>query len=678
MSGSSRRRSRGSPASTGATVPFPTPASASCCSIAGGSGTRANTSGWDGSASAESSTSSTTSCAVRDDTTFLAARGRRPDVPAAVRYVITLDADTHLPRGAVNRLVGTMAHPLNRPVFDARVRRVLDGYGVLQPRITPTMPADRDKSLFQRIFAGPAGIDPYAAAVSDVYQDLFGEGSYTGKGIYDVDAFTAALAGRVPENSLLSHDLIEGIFARAGLATDIELFEEFPTDYEVASARQHRWARGDWQLLPWIVGVDAAAGIRRTRLPLIGTWKMLDNLRRTLSAPAAWLTLVASWLLPHSRPAMWTAFVLVTIALPALLPAFGDVIPRRSGISKRTHFRAMGRSFAIALSQIGLAVTFLAHQAWLMTDAIGRTLVRLYLTRRTLLEWTTAAQSKSAMSREITGVYRRMRGALVLAVAGGVLVAVTRPDRAALAAPFLLLWALSPLVARWVSRPPRSSPIPLLSPQDARTLRSTARRTWRFFEAFVGPADSDLPPDNFQEDPKPVLAHRTSPTNVGLYLLSTVAARDFGWLGSLEMLARLEATLATMTRLERFRGHFYNWYDTGSLRPLEPRYVSTVDSGNLAGHLLVLGNACASAIHRPLFDPEALAGIEDALLLVGEAASALDGGRPTQTVTLGHLDETRQALAAALREAPTSAPTWATRLRQLAVLANTLVDIAQT
>ena len=309
---------------------------------------------------------------------------------------------------------------------------------------------------------------------------------------------------------------------------------------------------------------------------------MVDNLRRTLSAPAAWLTLVAGWTLPHRLPLVWTTFVLATIALPALLPAFADVIPRRSGISKRTHIRAVGRSFAIAGSQIALGITFMAHQAWLMGDAIGRTLVRLYVTHRRLLEWMTAAQAKSGLSLALAGAYRRMRGALILAVAGGLLVALVRPDSWPVAAPFLLLWALSPLVARWVSRPPRVDPTQGLSAPDARLLRSTARRTWRFFEAFVGPDDTFLPPDNFQEDPKPVVAHRTSPTNIGLYLLATVAARDLGWLGMLETVDRLEATLATMGRLERFRGHFYNWYETTDLRPLEPRYVSTVDSGNLA------------------------------------------------------------------------------------------------
>ncbi|MEX2222475.1 MAG: glycosyl transferase, partial [Candidatus Rokuibacteriota bacterium] len=558
------------------------------------------------------------------DTTFAETGGRPAHAPAGVRYVITLDADTRLPRGAATRLVGTMAHPLNRPAFDVQAGRVVDGYAVLQPRITPTIPTESGTSFFQRIFAGPAGIDPYATATSDVYQDLFGEGSYTGKGIYDVAAFTAALEGRVPENSLLSHDLFEGIFARAGLVTDIELFEEFPTDYEVAAGRQYRWARGDWQLIPWIIKGDVIAGARSTWIPLIGMWKIVDNLRRTLSPPTAWLTLVASWTLPHGAPAVWTPFVLATLVLPALVPAVADAVPQRSGISKRTHIRGVGRSFALAASQIALGVTFLAHQAWLMSDAIARTLVRLFLTRRRLLEWTSAAQADAELSRDVAAAYRRMRGALVLTAAAVALLVVARPESAGLAGPFLLLWALSPLVARWVSRPPRPSPTQDLSPADTRMLRSTARRTWRFFEAFVGPDDSFLPPDNFQEDPKPVVAHRTSPTNIGLYLLSIVSARDFGWLGSLDTLDRLEATLATMRRLERFRGHFYNWYDTGALRPLEPRYVSTVDSGNLAAHLLALGRACRSAVDSPLLDRQVFAGIEDALLLVQDAASVLD------------------------------------------------------
>ena len=611
------------------------------------------------------------------DTTFIAPPGGRLDVPAGVRYVITLDADTRLPRGAATRLVGTMAHPLNRPAFDPRSRRVVDGYAVLQPRVSPTIPTERGRSFFQRVFAGPGGIDPYASATSDVYQDLLGEGSYTGKGIYDVAAFSAALEGRVPENSLLSHDLFEGIFARAGLVTDIELFEEFPTDYEVAAGRQYRWARGDWQLLPWIIAGDVVGGEGRASLPLIGAWKIIDNLRRTLSPPTAWLTLVVAWTLPGGPALVWTAFVLATLALPPLLPALSEVIPGRAGISKRTHVRSVARSFALAASQIALGITFLAHQAWIMADAIARTLVRLYLTRRRLLEWTTAAQAKTALSRSSTGVYRRMRAPLILAIASGALVGALRPEHAAIAAPFVLAWVLSPLVARWVSRPPRPSTTETLSASDRQILRSTARRTWRFFETFVGPDDAFLPPDNFQEDPKPTVAHRTSPTNIGLYLLSVLAARDFGWLGLLETLDRLEATLATLRRLERFRGHFYNWYDTGGLRPLEPRYVSTVDSGNLAAHLLTLGNACRAAAYGPVLDPVRFGGLRDAVLLVEDATSALADDRRTQTVPRRDLAETCAALITALHEPPADPTEWAARVRQLALQADTLVDMSR-
>jgi cyclic beta-1,2-glucan synthetase len=610
-----------------------------------------------------------------DGTTFI---GRRPSVPAAVRYVITLDADTRLPRGAAARLVGTMAHPLNRPVFDARVGRVVEGHAVLQPRVTPTMPTDRDTSLFWWLTAGPAGIDPYATATSDVYQDLFGGGSYAGKGIYDVEVFAGALEGRVPENALLSHDLFEGIFARAGLVTDVELFEEFPTDYEIAAARQHRWARGDWQLLPWIIRGAAGAGPRPTPIPPIDQWKMADNLRRTLSAPAAWLTLAAGWTLPDRLPLVWTTFVLATVAVPALLPALAEVIPRRSGISKRTHIRAVGRSFALAVSQIALWITFMAHQAWLMGDAIGRTLIRVYGTHRRLLEWMTAAQTKSGLSLSLGSAYRRMGGALFLGAVAGMLVARVRPGSWPVAAPFLLLWALSPLIARVVSQPPRVDPTQGLSAPGARLLRSTARRTWRFFETFVGPEDTCLPPDNFQEDPAPVLAHRTSPTNIGLYLGATVAARELGWLGMLETVDRLEATLATMGRLERFRGHFYNWYETTDLRPLEPRYVSTVDSGNLASQLLVLRNACRGALDRPVLDPEAFAGIEDAVWLVREAASVLADDRRTQTVSFGHLDLACEALITALRDPPRTPGDWAIALGRLGSQADALVDIART
>ena len=586
-------------------------------------------------------------------------------VPAGVRYVITLDADTRLPRGACDRLVGTIAHPLNRARFDAASRRVVEGYGVLQPRVTPPLPG-RAGSFFQRLLSGPAGIDPYAAAVSDVYQDLWGEGSYTGKGIYDIDAFEAALAGRVPDNTMLSHDLFEGVFARAGLVTDVELFESAPSHYGVASARQHRWARGDWQLLPWILGA---------RIPLIGRWKMIDNLRRTLSAPSGFLTLVVGWIMGGS-PAVWSAFVVATIAVPAFVPVLAAVFPRGSDISKRSHFRAVGRDVVLSVSQIGLTITMLADQAWLMGDAIVRTLLRVYVTREHRLEWVTAAQAKAGLRLDVGGFFQRMAYGTALALAALVAVIVIRPEALLVALPFLGLWLIAPVVARWISLPRRRALTQPLSAADARALRLIARRTWRFFATFVGSEDHALPPDNFQETPSPTVAHRTSPTNIGLYLLSTVAARDFGWIGTLETVERLEATFETLHALERFRGHFYNWYDTRDLRPLDPPYVSSVDSGNLAGHLVALRHACGEMREHPILHQAALDGIEDTALLVRLAGLAMASNAWPRTPTRRRLDDALDALTAVIRGRADGDVEWAARLMTLKTCTDAIVESA--
>ena len=614
------------------------------------------------------------------DTSYIKVGGRPPSVPADVRYVITLDADTRLPREAAQRLVGKIAHPLNRPRIDARSGRVVEGYAVLQPRVTPSLPTGREGSIFQRVFSGHGGIDPYAFAVSDVYQDLFGEGSYSGKGIYDVDAFEAALAGRIPENTLLSHDLLEGVFARAGLASDIEVVEEFPSSYDVAAVRQHRWARGDWQLLPWIFGRgrDSSGDRSRAEIPWLGRWKMLDNLRRTLTAPAAFLTLLGSFLLPGAPAGLLGAWVLATLALPALLPLPAGILPRRSGISKRSHLRALAADTVLALSQIAFRLVFLAHQAWLMADAIVRTLVRLFVTHRRMLEWVTAAQAALGARLDLRGFYRRMAGGVALAVLAPVLVESAATGSLAFAAPWLLLWIAAPAVALWASHSPPDSGPGAVSASDAEALRLIARRTWRFFESFVTAEDHALAPDNFQENPVPVVAHRTSPTNLGLYLLSVIAARDFGWIGTHETADRIAATLETMEGLARFRGHFYNWYETRALHPLEPKYVSSVDSGNLAGHLIALASACRQMIGQPVAAANWISGIGDALALTRESLRSVAEDRRTQTVSRKHLDEALDTLAASLEAPPLTPQGVSTRLAELAILADTVTDIAHT
>ncbi len=611
-------------------------------------------------------------------TTSILTAGRPASTPPAdVRYVVTLDADTRLPTGAVARLVRTMAHPFNRPTFNSRTGRVTQGYGILQPRITSTLPAEHEASIFQQSFGGSAGIDPYSSATSDVYQDLFQEGSFTGKGIYDLGVFATAMEGRVPENALLSHDLFEGVFARAGLVTDIELFDEFPSNYLVATARQHRWARGDWQLLPWILGLARDASGRRSRasLPGIARWKMIDNLRRTLSAPLAAGTLVAAWTLTSVPAVPWTAFVLAAMIVPPALPVLVGLRPRRQGISKRSHLLAVGADVSLAVAHVGLGLAFLAHQAWLMVDAILRTLARLYITHRRLLEWTTAARAKASHDPSAAAFYRQMAGGVAIAAASAVLVIVAKPSAGLLAAPFVVLWLFSPLVAQWVSRTVPEPAADQLTADDAAALRLTARRTWRFFEKFVGPEDHDLPPDNFQDDPVPVVAHRTSPTNIGLYLLATVTARDLGWIGTIEMVERLEATLATVASLQLFRGHLYNWYDTSDLHPLEPAYVSSVDSGNLAGHLITLSNACRQMIGQPLPIASAAAGMGDAVVLAREAAATIGDHKRSQTVSRRHLEEALHLIAGPVALVPATPGLWAAHLAELAASSRTLEDV---
>ena len=540
-----------------------------------------------------------------------------------VRYLITLDADTRLPRGAALRLIGKMTHPLNAPQLDPKTGRVVAGHGVLQPRVTPSLPIGSQSSLFQWAFSGPNGLDPYTFAVSDVYQDLFDEGSFVGKGIYDIDAFEASLAGCIPENSVLSHDLLEGTFARAALASDIEVVEEFPSRYDVELSRQHRWVRGDWQLLPWILGFGSSRKTvtKTPHLSALGRWKMIDNLRRSLSAPALLLSLLCGWLLPHPAAMRWTLFLFAVIAVPPLLPIVTGMLPTRRGFSRRSHLRNLMRDTVLALTQLLFTISFLARVAYLALDAIARTLFRVFLSRRHLLEWVTFAQSSyTKRGGGISVLVFQLTGSLAFAgfAAGAIL--WRSPTNLPTSTPFLVLWALSPVIARWASQSPKTEPHLEISQSDTSALRLAARRTWLFFENFITEADNWLPPDNFQENPKPVVAHRTSPTNIGLYLCCVLAARDFGWIGTFETIERLEATLATLQRLQRYRGHLYNWYDTTNLSALNPRYISTVDSGNLAGELLVVKNACQEIADTPAVEGR-FDGLNDAINLFRDAVA---------------------------------------------------------
>lgn len=593
------------------------------------------------------------------ETSFIVATADRA-LLSGVRYVITLDSDTQLPRDAARELVGVALHPLNRPQFDRYADRVTRGYGILQPRVSVTLESAA-RSRFARVFSGNTGIDPYTTAASDVYQDLFGEGSYTGKGLYDVDAFERALGERVPENALLSHDLFEGLYARAGLVTDIELLDDYPARYDVYAKRQHRWTRGDWQIARWLMPrvPDAHRRSVRNKLPLSSRWKILDNLRRSLVAPAVVLWLIAAWTTLPGNPVWWTLFVVLTLAFPVYAHVTTSLLLHPRGIPWTSHFWSVWGDMRTNTAQVAVTITFLAHQAYLMVDAIVRTLYREVISHRHLLEWTTAAQSERSGAHNRAAFFRFMWPTEAIVLIAALFVAWLRPEALPVALPFLLAWAASPLVAHRISERERTKR-PTLAEPERLAARLVARRTWRFFETFVGEEDHWLPPDNFQEDPHAVVAHRTSPTNTGLLLLSTVAAHDFGYIGSLEMVERLELTFATLGRLPKFRGHMFNWYDTRTLEPLAPQYISTVDSGNLAGHLLAVKQSCLDVFDSPLFDARTLAGLADGVTLLSQEAARLGAVRQrTEVVTIRHLRSEIEACARLVAvEVPATLGEW--------------------
>jgi len=538
-----------------------------------------------------------------------------------IKYVITLDTDTELPRDAARALAGAMAHPLNQPLYDRTGNRLLDGYAILQPRVAVGMNG-ANHSWFLRLFGGDPGIDPYTRSVSDVYQDLFGEGSFIGKGIYDVDAFVRVLEGRFPENRVLSHNLLEGCHARAGLVTTVQLYEDFPPRYMVDVNRRHRWIRGDWQIASWLFGSVPSAGDGRepNRLSAVSRWKIFDNLRRSLVAPALTLLLIVGWVI-WAEPLVWTLLAVGTIFLTPFLLSWIDLSRRPVNVTLAIHLSWALRAVARNLAQALFTVVMLPFESMFCLDAILRTLARLLVSRRRLLQWTPSSDALDASRSDLLSHLRSMWTAPALSAALGTGLAWTRPESLAAAAPILGLWFLSPLIAWWVSLPLIRKTV-RLSDKENDFLRASARRTWRYFEEFVGPDENWLPPDNFQEQPTEALAHRTSPTNIGLALLANLTAYDLGFIPAGTLIERTAATIETMGRLERFRRHFYNWYDTRTLEPLHPLYVSTVDSGNLAGHLLTLRQGLFEIIDAPTISLASTGGLADTLEELLQATAA--------------------------------------------------------
>ena len=562
-----------------------------------------------------------------------------PDIYSNVKYVITLDTDTQLPRDAASQLVATMAHPLNKARYSEKKKRVIDGYGILQPRVSVSL-AGSDRSLYAKMHGSDSGIDPYTRAVSDLYQDLFGEGSFIGKGIYEVAIFEKVLNGRFPENRILSHDLLEGCYVRSGLVSDIQLYEEYPSRYSEDISRRHRWTRGDWQIgnwiLPWVAGADKR--LRKNPITILSKWKIFDNLRRSFVPVALMVLLILGWTVLSSAW-FWTLAVIAIIILPSLVSAIWDLVKKPEEVSFETHIRfsivAAYRNFVQAV----FTILTLPFEAWYHLDAILRTNWRILVSGKKLLQWTPASGNPGKnIEQDLPHTYARMWISPCIGVVMLIYILFNQPINLLVALPFLVLWILSPAITWLISRPIDKYE-PTLSEKQIVFLHKLSRKTWSFFEKFVGPDDNWLPPDNFQEQPNPVVAHRTSPTNMGLALLANLTAYDFGYLSPVKLMERTLNTIGSMEMLERYRGHFYNWYDTQSLRYLSPRYVSSVDSGNLAGHLLILRQGLLALPEQKILSPKFFAGLKTTLHILEDSL-----GKTTvtgQSAFTKYLDEVR-------------------------------------
>jgi len=544
-------------------------------------------------------------------------------VLSSVRYVITLDSDTQLPRDTAHRLIGAAAHPLNRAEINPATNTVQQGYGVLQPRVGISVHS-ANRSRLAYIYSGQTGLDVYTRAVSDVYQDLFAEGIFTGKGIYDVDVFRKVLGHRFPSNAILSHDLIEGSYARTALLSDVEIIDDYPSHFRAHSRRKHRWIRGDWQILRWLLPrvPDGEGNLIKNPLKFVARWKILDNLRRSVTEFATFVLLLASWFFLPAPASYWTAATVALVLIPRYTQLIFSLLRLEETGDTFAHVKQIFGDFTAGQVNVLIFFTFLAHQTLVTMDAIFRTVVRLTITRRNLLEWETAAQSEMETKRKTpVDVYLDWTPAVTLIIGG--LLAAFRPHALLAASPILALWLFSKPIARWLDRPLASGRSEITA-DDENFLRKVALKTWRYFRTFSSPEDQWLIPDNVQ-GPNYEIAHRISPTNLGLQLNSQYAAYDLGFITLQRFLDEANRTFAHAKELPRFNGHFLNWYNTRNSTALPPFFVSSVDSGNLVCSLVSLKQGCHAAVAHPLLSESLFRSLREYLALAVEELSANEG-----------------------------------------------------
>ncbi|HRN57348.1 MAG TPA: glucoamylase family protein, partial [Agriterribacter sp.] len=535
---------------------------------------------------------------------------------AGIKYIITLDTDTRLPREAAWKMAASLAHPLNSPQYNPRKKRVTEGYTILQPRVSNSLPGP-GASWYARIHGNEPGIDPYTRMISDVYQDLFNEGSFIGKGIYEVDTFTQSLSGRFPENRILSHDLVEGCYARSGFLSDVQLYEAYPQSYYADMQRRHRWIRGDWQILRWLFPLVPAPDKRYRRNPLstLSRWKIFDNIRRSLVAPALLLLLLYGWV--FSPGGFWTIAVAGIILIPSLIKIVWELFCKPKDIGFYPHLLYMTQAAKDQFLRHLPELVFLPYEAFVNLHAIVITAWRIFISKRNLLQWNPYGNSVRSTPKTLSGNYLTMWVAPVFAAGILIYLLYASTLTAIVDLPVLISWILSPGIAYLISKPRKARRAALDADQTV-FLRKLSRRIWAFFEKFVTDEDNWLPPDNYQKQPGPKIAHRTSPTNIGLSLLANLTAYDFGYISAGRLIDRTTRTFRTIQELEKYKGHLYNWYDTITLSCLQPRYISTVDSGNFIGHIITLKQGLLQLKDNRIFSARMLRGLSDTVALLLE------------------------------------------------------------
>lgn len=540
----------------------------------------------------------------------------------SVKYIITLDADTQLPREAAWKMVGIMSHPLNKPFYNTHKKRVTEGYGIIQPRIAISLHG-AVRSWYTRMHENDSGIDPYTRVTSEVYQDIFNEGSFIGKGIYEVETFLKVLEDRFPENRILSHDLLEGSYTRCAFASDVQLYEEYPWKYSIDISRRYRWIRGDWQIWNWFLGYvpDAQKKLYRNPLSLLSKWKIFDNLRRSLVPVFLLLLLIIGWtLLDNSW--FWTAIVTAIILLPSLITSAWDILQKPPDVILKHHIEQTINSIFRNILYAAFTIICLPYEAYISAKAISVTVWRMIVSKKKLLQWNPSGFDSGKASDSLIFIYKKMWFTVILTVSLFIYLIVSSIVIAFMAFPFFVAWTLSPFLVWWLSKPLlQTKKIYTLKANEKEFLEKISRRTWAFFEDFVGKEDNWLPPDNFQQHPIPITAHRTSPTNIGLSLLSNLGAYDFGYITITSLIQRTKNTFSSLHKLERYSGHFYNWYDTQTLKTLNPRYISTVDSGNLGGHLLTLKQGFLEIANKQIISHQFFHGLKHTVFLLEETSS---------------------------------------------------------